>query len=451
MRRFDVCRFAVCLLTVAACLPGGFARAQEEPDPAVIEMVAELIGEQDRDMRALGLQQVREELPGAAATKQFAALLPKLPPESQSGLLEALGDRGDRAALPAVLKMLKSDRAAVRASALKALGPLGGVAEVPVLAGHAASGSEAEQKAARASLARLRGEGINAAIAAAVASSEPAMRVELLGALASRNAREAVPRVLESTRDAEESVRLAALGALRYLATEAETAALVETVRSGQTEAEMRKAELALLSLCSRARRKSLDALIAGLDGAGAPARAILLRGIARCGGDKALEAVAARLKDEDESVRDEAARLLSAWPDSAVLPHLSALASQRQDLRHHVLALRGMVRLAGPQGDKPADAARLAEAMKLASRPEEKRLVLGASGGAASAEALSLAVAALDDPAVVEEAGLAAVLIAEKMKGGDKQVLTAALEKVTEKVENETTRARAQKMLESL
>ena len=75
----------------------------EEPDDAVIQMVADLVGDPDRDMRALGYQQIREEMPGEAATKKFAQLLPSLTPKARAGLLEALGDRGDPAALEAVL------------------------------------------------------------------------------------------------------------------------------------------------------------------------------------------------------------------------------------------------------------------------------------------------------------------------------------------------------------
>ena len=85
-------------------------------------------------MRAVGLQQVREQAKGPAATKRFAALLPKLPPDAQAGLLDALGDRGDKAARPALLDMLKSRDEPVRAAALRALGSLGEPDDVPLLA-----------------------------------------------------------------------------------------------------------------------------------------------------------------------------------------------------------------------------------------------------------------------------------------------------------------------------
>jgi len=430
------------------CLLGGRAQAQEENE-ALIQMVVELVGDADRDMRALGLQQIREEVPGEAATKRFAGLVPKLEPEGQAALLEALGDRADAAARPVVLDMLKGEQEAVRAAALRALGPLGTMEDVPVLVGKAAEGSDLEKEAARQALVRLRGEDVNKAVVSAMSEGKPGARVAMLGVLAARNAREALPTVMESVADADASVRLAALGALRYLADESNTAGIVELVKGAKDDAERRKAELALLMVCSRGREACAEAIVAGLGDANVPSQVALLHALARTGGPKALEAVVARLED-DEAVGDEAVRMLSIWRDPAVKPQLLAIAKESKSERHQVLAVRGLVRLARPQGEKPADPEGLAEAMGLAKRPDEKRLVLGVLGGVASPESLALATAAFGDRAVAEEAGLATVMIAEKMEGGDKDDLRAAMQKVLRYAKNGDVRARAEKLLAS-
>ena len=438
------------LLLGGLCLLAGRAQAQEEENEALIQMVVELVGDADRDMRALGLQQIREEVPGEAATKRFAELVPTLEPEGQAALLEALGDRADAAARPVVLDMLKGEQESVRAAALRALGPLGTVGDVPVLVGKAAEGSELEKEAARQALVRLRGENVNKAVVSAMSEGEPGARIALLGVLAARNAREALPTVMESVADADASVRLAALGALRYLADESNTAGIVGLVRGAKEDAERRKAELALLMVCSRGGEACAEAIVAGLGDANTPSQIALLHALARAGGPKALEAVVARLEDDDEAVGDEAVRMLSIWRDPAVKPQLLAIAKESKSERHQVLAIRGLVRLARPQDEKPADLEGLAEAMGLAKRPDEKRLVLGVLGGVASPESLALATPALGDRAVAEEAGLATVMIAEKMEGGDKDDLRAAMQKVLRYVKNGDVRARAEKLLAS-
>jgi len=185
----------------------------------------------------------------------------------------------------------------------------------------------------------------------------------------------------------------------------------------------------------------------------------VLLRALARAGGPDALKAIVDRLEDEDEAVRDQAVRMLSGWPDRSAVPHLKELAKQKDNLRHHVLATRGLVRLGGPQKaqpadpekDQPADPDALAEAMGLASRAQEKRLALAALGGVATAQSLALVAPALDDPELAEDAALAAVAIAEKMKDAKKDEVRPTLEKALKQAKSQEVRDRAEKVLKSL
>lgn len=452
---------AGCFLSIGSALAGlsaGLALAQEKEQEAdagdpLVEMVIGLLRDPELEMRALGFQQVREgeEVKGEAATRKFVALLPELPPQSQAGLLEALGERRDPVARPDVLKMLKSEEEIVRAAALKALGFLGTEEDVALLGGKAAEGSAAEKGAARESLVRLQFEGANGALVKALEQGAPPVRVELLAALAARNARSELPAVFACVEDSAPPVRLAALEALRVLADESQAAKLVEILKAAGSDLERRKAELALLSLCSRSGQACLAPILAALAGADGPARMALLRAAARVGGPEALEAIVGQVGHTDQAVSDEAVRLLSIWPDPAALAELKALAGQKDNQRHHVLAIRGMVRLASAVEEKAADLETLAEALELAERPEEKRLVLGALGSAAQAKAATLAAALLDDPLLGEEAAVAVVRVAEKSEGADAQTLRPLLEKVVSQSKSEQLRTRAKKALEAM
>jgi HEAT repeat protein len=413
-------------------------------------MVCDLLGDADPQMRALGHEQVRGgDMPGPAATKRFAALLPRLSAEAQAGLVEALGERGDAAARPVVVDLLGASGAPpVRAACLKALGALGGVADVPLLADRSAVGAEAERAAARQSLARLRGGEAGAAIAAALAGATPAVRVELLGALAARKARESLPEALRYAEDADPGVRAAALRAMRGLADREEIPAVVRFLRAARTDAERGEAERTLLEVCGRRREACVEALRGGLAGAGAPARAALLRALGRCGGAAALDEVLARTTEPDDAVREEAVRIFCAWDHREAAPRLLDMARSDGDRRRRILALRGFVRLA--RGDPP-DVAMLAEALKLAERPEEKRLVLGALGEVPSPRSLDLAAACLEDPAVAVEAGAAVVGVAERLAGGDAAQVRAALERVLQRIRDPAVRDRAQRAMDAL
>jgi HEAT repeat protein len=160
---------------------------------------------------------------------------------------------------------------------------------------------------------------------------------------------------------------------------------------------------------------------------------------------------VVARLKDEDQAVRDQAIRMLSCWPDPAATQHLLELAKNAASRRHHTLALRGLVRLARPQGDRPADLETFTELVKLATWPDEKCLVLGALGDVATSEALALVMPMLDDPKLADAAGLAAVRIAEKMEGGDQDALKSTMQTVLKQSKHPEVRRRAQAVVEAL
>ena len=419
-------------------------------DDEAVDMIVELISSSDKDMRMLALQQIREKVPGKDATMRFVKLLGKLPPDVQVKLIDALGERGDDAARPVILKMLNSKTEAIRAVAARALSPLASPADIPVLAKVAATGSGPEKEAARHSLRKLRGNAMNVAMTEAVKSADAKPKIELIAALTDRNVTESVPVVLKSADDSDLAVRLAVLAALRAMADEKHTAPIVNRLKSAKDKSERKQAAHALLATCRRGQTKCADAVIAGFDGADAAARIVMMRALRLAGGPKSLNEIVARLKDDGEGVSVEAVRVLAGWPDPAATVHLKELARDVKNLRNHVLAIRGIVRLAGPGKDRPADLATLSEAMKLATRKEEKVLVLGTLGTIPTLESLALAAAGLDQPAIAEDAGFVAVLIAEKISGPNKGQVRAVMQKVAKTVQSEQTRARAKKVLEA-
>ncbi len=445
---------ANCLLFIALLLPvclvyflAGETRAADED---AVNMIVELISGSDNDMRMLALQQIRENVPGADATKRFVELLPKLPPDMQVKLIDALGDRGDATAHPTILNLLNSDSAAIRATAARALSGMASPADIPALARMAATGSVPEKEAARYSLRQLRGDEMNTAMIAALKSSDTKLRIELISVLTDRNVKESLPEILKSMDDSDLEARLAVLNALRGMGDENHTVMLVKRIKSAKDKSERKQAELALLATCRRGRAKCEQAVIEGFDGADAATSISMMQALALTGGPKSLNEIVTRLKDKDENIRAEAVRVLAGWPDPAAIPYLKELAGDDKNVKNHVLAIRGIVRLASPGKDRPADLATLGEAMKLATRKEEKVLVLGTLGRIPTLESLRLVASGLDQPMIAEDAGFVAVRIAEKIVGDNPSQVRPVMQKVTETVQNQETRDRAKKILDA-
>ena len=387
-------------------------------------------------------------VPGEEATRTFADALAKLPPAGQVALLGALAMRGDTAARPAILEAVRSADPKVRAAAVAALGATGNASDVVLLAGIAASDDKEAAAAAPSSLARLKGEGVDETIVAALRSGSSAVRPALIRSLAARGAKACVGAVAERVGDPEAKVRLAALEALGELGGAEQAATAVKALSAARDATERDAAGNALSGICSRAREAAAEPVIAGLDGADAPSRLVLLRALGRAGGAKALAAVRAAVSDKQEPVRDEAVRVLAGWPDPSAAELLLELARTAQKPAYQVLALNGYVRLAGLSEGDDAKMKMLAQAMELVKRPDEKKLLLSALGGVHTPESLQRILPYLGDPALIEEASLAAVQVARDVAGKDKDLVREAMTKVTQESKNKRTRQDAAKIL---
>jgi HEAT repeat protein len=397
------------VLFVATCVLVGVAHPSDDSDGELIQLVANLLTDKDKDIRALGLEQVRSQAKGASATKQFAALLPKLPPDSQVGLLGALGDRGDGAARPAVLELLSTSRdESVRAAALAAMGHLGDPADVPLLAGRLVGGPKAQATAARAALLRLRGEGAVGAIVAEMKSSLPPVRVALIDVLAARRAAAAVPELVSAAADENSTIRMAAMSALAQIAAPEHLEGMVQGVLKAEKGAERTAAERAVALAAARIAQPDRRAatLLSIIDKMSPEQRIALLPMLGRVGGRPALAVIESEIAREGPS-HDSAVRALCNWPDATIAPRLIALHQGDAHAEHRGMALAALIRVA-PLPDKRPDGERLdlvRKVMALCTTDEERNQLLHRVRAIRTVDALRFVVPYLNTPALAQKA----------------------------------------------
>jgi hypothetical protein len=199
----------------------------------------------------------------------------------------------------------------------------------------------------------------------------------------------------------------------------AELPALLSILDKAGSLEEKEAAESAAAAVCVRQtdRATCVETLAARFAHAQGGQRLHLLRILCAAGGPKALAAIRAVASDGDAKVRSTALRAMCDWPTADALPDVARLARDSKDAKVKILALRGYVRLVSQQ-DAPAGnkLAGLKEALSLAARSEEKRLVLAALGNVAAPESLALVRPHLAAPDLKEESVLALVTIAEKV-----------------------------------
>ena len=400
--------------------------------------------------------QAAQELPVAGVTKALTAELSQLPADNQILVIQTLGKRADASASPALFALARSGAKSVRIAAIRSMSEIGDASAVPVLVDLLADGDSEISQAAQESLAALPGREADAAVMTMLNSSQTSRRLTALELIGRRRMTTSIPALLKAAGDADPRVRPAALRKIGELGGPAELPALLVLLMDLKTSQDLDAARQALNGVCAKADdpESCTRKLASALTKAGPAQKSILFRVLSAIGGFDALQAVCTWVGDSDAQVHTATIRALSAWKNADAAPILLRLAKTASNPNDKTLCLRGYLSLAA-RPDLPVNQ-RLSmcrQVVGLIQRNAEKKLLLGALGSINSPDAFALIMPYLDDPATREEAGMAAVAIAERLlKGRNAPKLAPkpieALEKVVQVTANADLARRAKTLL---
>ncbi|MHB9008492.1 MAG: hypothetical protein ACYDC1_16350, partial [Limisphaerales bacterium] len=393
--------------------------------------VAQALVGQDAVLRSVAVRMVRE-LDDPEVTGACLARWDSLDEAAQLAVLDA-SLKLDAAARAAVRQSIDSPVLAVRVAAWRALGDHGEASLVPALVRAAATGEAGERAAARDSLARVRGEGIREALIKHLQTAPAPERAEVLRVLGNRGDATAGPVMLRFATAEPAAVRLAALESLRTLALAETLLPLLEMAGRSGPETDIEPVLQALFAVCQASRDKDQTArvIVEAMPTFSAAGRRQVLPLLPELATPAALDAALSATRESDVELVKEAVRTLGRWPSAAPAPRLLELARTSSDASLHALALRGFITVVAQEPQPAARLAGLKSAMSVAKRPEERRQVLGQLGQIPTSEALREVLPALEEAALANEAGLAAVSIAEKIKPADPALAADAATRV--------------------
>jgi len=416
-----------------------------------LDTIFNALADKDPRVRGAGLSALGL-LPAREVTQVMIAKIKSAEPAMKVVLLRALAQGGDKDSLPAFLAAASDPNEDVRVAAFEGMGKLRSERAAPVLVAAVAKAKGRELGAAKAAINRIPGESVTNALVKAMERADASGRVEVVRCLAVRRPASVVPILLRAAEDRDASVRAEALKVVGDLADESTLPSLVKLLVKARESREREAAERTVVAVCKRIddEEKRAAPLFAALPGAGATARASLLRVLGRLGGDKALEAVRAGIKDGSPEVRDAAIRAMAKWPDGKAAPDLLDLARNAKSLTHRVLALDGYVRAIGLLEGLPAGKAlkMFEDAMAAAPRPEDRKRVLSGVAGVPNLGALRMAQRHLADPALRSEAEAAVVQVARAISGTHQAQAEAALKSVIAVTKNERLRKQARDVI---
>ncbi len=429
--------FVVCAMLLLPCCAGA-ADPKVTDSSDLAKLAIGLFSDPDKELRALGFDQVRTDAPGEAATCAFAEELPKLKPEAQIGLLSALADRGDAAAKPEVLKLLtaKTDEP-VKVAALAAIGKLGNSEDVELLVSQLSNDSNNLKAAARASLTTLPGDKSAAAMAAKLKSAPPVLSVTLIEILAARRALDTVPALLEAAVVDDASVRRAAMIALGQLGGPAQVAGMAAGVLKAQPGEERVAAEKALVLTAARVEDQEQRAkpLLVVIESAKEDDRLALLPALGRLGGATALKLILAELAHTDSRRHNAGVEALGNWPNASVFDAVYEIATKDTCADCRDVALSSLIRIA-PMTDGRPDDVRLAatkKVMDLCKTEDDQNKLLRRIQNIRTVETLAYAMTFMEKPANAQAACEAIVEMAHHrgLREPNKPVFDAALDRV--------------------
>lgn len=350
-------------------------------------------------------------------------LLPKLPEQSQVQLLSVLGDYPKETVLGVLLEAAQSARPEIRTASLRALGRVGDVSVVSFLAGRASQSVGKEQMAAREAIWNLKGAEVDQAVLKGLEGSlEEATTNELVQAVRERGLREGKDLLLKLLESPLASTRVQAARALKEIAGLADLRGLLMVMLKLEDEAELEEMQNTVASLALKigrpyARADAVESLLASETEP--KERGVLVGVLGKIGDPSSLPIVRRALADPDPAVADAAVRALTEWPDISARDDVLLVARNPQNLVHKVLALRAYVRMVGLEPYRLPEGATesLKEALLLAERPEEKKLVLSVLPDFVCEGALSVAQSMLSSDDVKAEAQAAVDEISRKLK----------------------------------
>jgi HEAT repeat protein len=424
--------------------------ASEPADP-LVDLILGLLADDDIDVRALALEQIRREAPGAAATEQFAAQLATLSPPAQVGLLRALADRGDVVAKPAILQLLAATPPReVQIAAWDAIGWLGDATDCAALTPLLSAENKGLGGSARDSLVRLSGSGVTDALLVEYGKASVADKVTIIEILTARRDLSVKPQLFAWSVVATPAVRQAAMVALSQLATPSDLPQMLPGVLKATRGAERDAAEKGVMLVAQRqpdlnARAEPILRAMAEMT---VEDQRLLLPTLGRVGGEAAFREVETAIGSEDAATHSAGIAAISNWPDASVATRLIELTKADDHANHRSMALRALIRIA-PLPDGRSDLEKLEllkTAFALCQRDEERNMAIQRGSAIRTPETLRFVLPFVDQAPYAEKACETIVQLAHdrQLRDDNKDEFHQALDKVLATSTNATVLERA-------
>ena len=385
----------------------------------------------------------------------IAAAAGDLPPAGKVAAFLSLKYRCHSAIREAALKALDQPQADVRSAALVALINSGAPADVPTLAALMVTTEDAQlSQAVFETLRLMPAEGVNQALIAWMDQANPLPPLAVQCALARRSP-DFLPAFLKAAQSDDTKTRLEAFKALEVMATDKNAGALVallgKTTEGEEREAAGRAVWMSCQKIADPAQRSA--PLLAAMEKGDANAQCAILPTLARIGSPEALPAVRKAMQSGNQAVRDAGYRALANWPDATVADELLEIVKNSKFESYRIWSLRAYARVVALPSERAPQKTfeMLRDAMKLASRTEDRELFVSRLSAVRVPDALAFLLPFIDNGELQKAALPAVFTLAKGLSQSHPDQAAAALKKIQPLVKDAALQQQIPKVLRDI
>ncbi|MBT3378090.1 MAG: DUF1080 domain-containing protein [Lentisphaerae bacterium] len=388
------------LETRLGALAGLIGSGKDELLPELLALAQHDVPRVRRAGLSLTMDTVRERGTGWLA-EAFAAL----PVDLQAGVIRAVGGSGRASEASWLRALLPKLRGVVACSALRALGQLGDASDVSVLVAALSNGDGDVVQASSHALCRLRGPRVDAALLRVAESAESLARDRLCKVFVKRQTSGAVPLLMAWGVGSDRQERRTCWATAGKLVDAEDFGKLIDAFYHlpADSVSEARRALTAAGRMLSEAAAvEALQLAISNCPSGGHTA--LLLAVVGELPSPRCYPILTQALTSSEADVRAASVRSLANWPAPQAVGELLRFARSEEDDRVRILALRsGLAALRTHAAEMPATscAQMLVSAQAMASRNEERVMVIHTAGAVRCAASAQVVLGGLAEPAL--------------------------------------------------
>ena len=379
-------------------------------------------------------------IPGADVVKKWIDYFPNSLPSARPEIINMLGIRADKLALPLVTTSLSDQNINVRKEASTAVVKISGSNSIPSLVDYMMKfSSQSDQEAAKSALMNVCDDDNISLLLPALRSGSTAARKSVIELLAWNRGNIYFKEIFPFTASDEEPLKKAAMKALSYLAGPSDQIQLINLLSANDDQNYINEIQSAIIEVANKISDPEKRSSVILKEMEGNIQKEKIIPVLARTGGHLALKKVQEEFENGNSDIREVCFKALAAWKDYSAASVLYEICASGNKT-YEGPAFDGFVsQIKSTELPDEQKLLKYRKIMPFALSPERKNEVLTLIAKLKTYQALYFIADYLDDPSTSATAAKAAeyiVLPSVNSKAGlygelVREILTKALDKL--------------------